>query len=145
MTTHLRRRTEKTLSFSLGLALLILVILQVTLGAVSHRVPAPKREDVRHARFPTLSRKSPVRILHICLGIAITVAGFTQVRLGFREFRMYSDGQTHVPHGVVIVFWVLAALVAVLYLGGWVLEGFKPNNSIPHGKEGVEKVSSTED
>ncbi|KAK4703774.1 hypothetical protein P7C70_g2437, partial [Phenoliferia sp. Uapishka_3] len=121
-----------------GLALLILILIQVVFGALAHRihiVPNP------NARFPTLSGKGPIRLGHIVMGLAILGLGFAQIHLGFDEYPLKSDGGQDVPHGVYIVFYIIIALVAASYLGGWVRE-FLGGNKPEAVSTGVEKVNS---
>ncbi|KAL8292516.1 hypothetical protein RQP46_001128 [Phenoliferia psychrophenolica] len=121
-----------------GLALLILVLLQVLLGSVAHRVKASPSPT---ARFPTLSGKSPVRLVHIVLGIAIIALGFFQIHEGFEEYPLYSTGGESVPMGAYIVYYILIALIAAAYLAGWIKEGLGMN-APAHSGSNVEKVSS---
>ena len=100
-----------------GLALLILVLIQVFLGALAHRTKAAPSAS---SRFPTLSGKSPVRLVHIPLGLVILGLGFYQVHLGFYEYPLYSDGGQQVPHGVFVVYYIIISLVAASYVAGWV-------------------------
>lgn len=125
-----------------GLSIFSLVLVQVGLGAFAHRIPAPNRADLRHSRFPTLFQKHPVRLIHIFLGIVVTVLGFVQIRGGLQEFTMWSDAQYAIPLWAVIVFWVISMLVAVLYIAGWVLEATGRTRSTSQDIEGVEKIAS---
>lgn len=91
----------------------------VTLGAFAHRTtPRPSPGS----RFSTLSGKPLIRLIHIFLGLVISVLGFAQVRTGFGQWEEDSDALTSVPMGVVVVFWVIAGVVAAAYIFGWVKE-----------------------
>jgi hypothetical protein len=102
---------------SVGLGLLILVLAQVTLGALAHRVPSGTPSV--NARLPTLSNKPLVRLVHIIAGIFITGLGLIQVRLGITEYPEFSDGGENVPVGVIVVYWILVAGIVVSYVFGW--------------------------
>lgn len=67
-----------------GLAVFIVIILQVFLGAFAHTrqvQPSPA------GRLPTLSKKSPFRLLHIVLGIFALGLGWVTINEGFQEWR----------------------------------------------------------
>ena len=103
-----------------GLAIFIIVIIQVLLGAVAHKsrlsMPSPT------TRVPTLASKSPIRLVHIVFGLATIALSFYQVHSGFEEWETSSDEQTAVPNAVKIVFWILLGVFAAAYLIGWLLE-----------------------
>lgn len=128
-----------------GAVLFVLVAAQVTLGYFSHRISAPRREDVRHARLPTLYRKSPVRLIHIFLGVFITLLGFAQIRLGLSEFTLTSDGQYAIPTWAIGVFWGIVIAVILLYAVGWWVEarGRRQTSSL-YDNTGIEKLGSND-
>ncbi|KAK4704510.1 hypothetical protein P7C70_g1704, partial [Phenoliferia sp. Uapishka_3] len=109
-----------------GLALLILVLVQVVLGSVAK---ATKSDPNNHSRLPTLSRKSPIRLVHIVVGLATLGLGLAQPWLGFHEYPGNSDGGQSVARGVFIVYYILIALIAFLYLMGWVKEAMGRNRN----------------
>lgn len=103
-----------------GLALLIIVVLQVALGAIAHKSRADR--PAFETRVPTLTSKSPLRLLHIPLGLGIVGLGFFQVNEGFDEWESSSDRSSEVPNSVRIVFWIVLGVVAAAYVIGWLLE-----------------------
>lgn len=128
----------------IGSLVLALVLVQVLLGIFAHRRPlAPLTSSSTPIRFPTLSlSKSPFRLVHILLGIVITALGFTNVRLGIRQWPISSDAATPVPTAVTGVYWALVALWIVAYLAGWVKEGV--SKSLPVGGKSPVSVESNE-
>lgn len=105
----------------LGLTLLILVLVQVTLGALAHRVASPAPSPT--SKLPTLSNKPLIRLIHIVLGITITGLGLIQVRLGMSQYPEKSDGGEGTPVGVIVVYWLLVAAIVISYLYGWASDG----------------------
>lgn len=80
--------------------------------------------------------------MHILLGIVVTALGFTNVRLGIRQWPISSDAATPVPTAVTGVYWALVALWIVAYLAGWVKEGV--SKSLPVGGKSSVSVESNE-
>ena len=107
-----------------GLALLILVLVQVVVGATAHRTKAIPSLT---SRFPTLTGKSPLRFVHIALGLVILCLGLYQVHEGFEEYPANSDGGQAIPGGVYVVYYIIVAIIAVTYVGGWVREALGMN------------------
>ncbi|KAI5478611.1 hypothetical protein MNV49_004753 [Pseudohyphozyma bogoriensis] len=140
--SHTRGKDFDDTHTRLGLALFLLVIVQVAVGTLAHTVHIPTSEI---SRVPSLSGKFTgkglVRIFHIILGITIVVLGFVQVKLGFEEYEEKSDGGHETPMGVKVVFWVLVGVEAFLYVGGWVREGSLGGKSVRENY-GAEKVTS---
>ncbi|KAK4704883.1 hypothetical protein P7C70_g1328, partial [Phenoliferia sp. Uapishka_3] len=102
-----------------GLALFILILCQLLFGVVAHRTSAKPDPNVR---LPTLSEKSPMRIIHIVSGLAILGLGLANVHRGLEEYEEQSDGRETIARGVFIVYFVIVAVIAALYAGGWVNE-----------------------
>ncbi|KAK4704881.1 hypothetical protein P7C70_g1329, partial [Phenoliferia sp. Uapishka_3] len=115
-----------------GLSLLVLVLVQVVFGALAHRTKSEANPD---ARFPTLSGKSPIRLGHMLMGLAILGLGLAQVYLGMEEYPANSDGMETVARGVFIVYYVLVAIISVMYIGGWVKEFFGGNRGASSDNE----------
>lgn len=105
-----------------GLALLLMVIVQVILGSVAHLFMKPVAPSAT-ARFPTLSNKSIIRLSHIALGITISITGFFQTRSGLDEWYTQSDAGTEVPKVVSVLMWIVVVFVSIAYIAGWVMEG----------------------
>ncbi|KAM0749069.1 hypothetical protein T439DRAFT_61032 [Meredithblackwellia eburnea MCA 4105] len=125
----------------LGLSIFIIVLIQVGLGAFAHSTPGTPANST--SRLPTLHRaKSPVRLLHIFIGIAILALGFAQVHLGFDEWQTESDELTRVPKGVRVVYWILVGVTSAAWGLGWTLEARGGNR--PRTPLG-EKVASHSD
>ncbi|KAK4057454.1 hypothetical protein OIO90_001523 [Microbotryomycetes sp. JL221] len=102
-----------------GLALFIIVVIQVVLGFVAHN-----RKFIvdPNAKLPTLSNKGPIRYGHILIGLAVIGLGWYNVHEGFDEWESSSDAQSMVPRAVEIVYWILVGVFGALYVGGWVVE-----------------------
>ncbi|GAA5875775.1 hypothetical protein JCM1840_003513 [Sporobolomyces johnsonii] len=105
----------------LGIALFILyVVVQPGLGYLGHRYAGPS--PITSAR-PAFAQPapSPIRLLHVVLGVVILALGWWQVWSGLNtEWQTGSDRQDEVPLGAKVVFWIVVGSVAVLYLGWWV-------------------------
>ncbi|ORY88319.1 hypothetical protein BCR35DRAFT_289209 [Leucosporidium creatinivorum] len=125
----------------LGLIIFILVMLQILLGAFAHSRPV---QPSPAGRLPTLSKKSPFRLFHIVLGVAILALGWVNVHEGFEQWEKSSDAQTEVPMGAKIVFYILIALFAAAYVAGWVLEAMGSNrpSKTDDGQKHAEKIGS---
>ncbi|KAL8276339.1 hypothetical protein RQP46_011264 [Phenoliferia psychrophenolica] len=123
----------------IGIALLVLILVQVVFGAFAHRTKASPHPS---SRLPTLSGKSPVRLVHIVLGVTILGLGLYQVHEGLEEYPDNSDGGETVPRGVFIVYYILISIIAASYLAGWIKEFLGKNQPAGMEGKGVEKVSS---
>lgn len=117
-------------------------MLQVLLGAFAHSRPVHPSPA---GRLPTLSKKSPFRLLHIFLGIAVLALGWVNVHEGFEEWEKTSDALTSVPMGAKIVFYILIALFAAGYVAGWALEAMGSNkpSKTDDGQRHAEKIVSS--
>ncbi|GAA6035792.1 hypothetical protein JCM8097_005704 [Rhodosporidiobolus ruineniae] len=104
----------------LGLALLLLFLLQPLLGALSHFLsPASPLTSSRPSAV-LAPRLSPLRAIHILLGVVTVALGWTQVASGiYREWPKSSDAQSKVPKGVKVVFWLLVGIGIAAYFGVW--------------------------
>ncbi|KAL8283624.1 hypothetical protein RQP46_005419 [Phenoliferia psychrophenolica] len=131
----------KTAVGSVGLALLVLVLVQLALGALAHWTKASPRKN---ARVPTLSGKHPYRLGHIFLGIAIFALGLFEVHEGVDEYSRRSDGAESVPLGVFIVYYILIGLIAACYVSGWMMEGLGWNRPKSAGSLRRESIPMTE-
>ncbi|KAL8276340.1 hypothetical protein RQP46_011265 [Phenoliferia psychrophenolica] len=124
----------------IGIVLLVLILVQVGVGAFAHRTKSTPHPS---SRLPTLSGKSPVRLVHIVLGLSILGLGLYQIYSGFDEFSGNSDGGDVVPHGVYILYYVLVTIIAVSYVAGWVKEFVGWNKAGETEDRGLEKVPSS--
>lgn len=114
----------------LGLAAFVLVVVQAVGGYLAHysRRPTPgfdakilsSHEHLVSHGFPTA--RSPIRYLHIVLGILVLTTLYVQVYTGFNEWETTSDAGTVVPNSIKAIYWVLLGLAIAGYIGGWVLE-----------------------
>lgn len=104
----------------LGLALLLLVLLQALLGLAAHFT---KTSSLPHPR-PTISRAtSPVRLLHVLTGVTIAALGFAQLHTGIPLWNKYiARSIVHLPGWLYGLLWAVAGVEIALYLGGWVAE-----------------------
>ncbi|BGP39353.1 hypothetical protein JCM10449v2_003291 [Rhodotorula kratochvilovae] len=117
----------------LGLALLILVVLQALLGYGAHLTRPTPLTSSRPSLRPHASSSAPARtrtrgvprLAHILLGLTLVALGWAQVASGlYREWPRYVSGtglDGLVPRWVTIVFWVLVGVWIVTYLGTWVV------------------------
>ncbi|KAJ7144810.1 hypothetical protein C8R43DRAFT_565250 [Mycena crocata] len=105
----------------LGLAIILLFLLQFILGVVSHYTHSEGL--VQRGAFPTLTTpKSPLRHLHVVLGIVMTGLLYAGVKTGMDEWDAVSDMHTLVPKGIVVAYWVIFGLEVAAYFFGWALE-----------------------
>ncbi|GAA6058663.1 hypothetical protein JCM10212_004074 [Sporobolomyces blumeae] len=120
-----------------GIALLILFVVQPALGLWSHRTPAGSK--LTSAR-PSFSRPFPsvVRIVHIVLGIVLVGVGYWQVNSGFDAWQSSSDRQDSVPLAVKVVFWILLVIAVVLYVAGWAIGCVKSRKEQKENKTAVQ-------
>ncbi|GAA6007570.1 hypothetical protein JCM10207_006390 [Rhodosporidiobolus poonsookiae] len=103
----------------LGLALFLLFLVQPVLGLLGHAYSKPAPLTSAH---PSLTRPlpSPVRALHVLLGVTIVTLGYTQIASGINvEWTRGSDARGEVPGAVRVVFWVLVGLEIAAYIAGW--------------------------
>lgn len=126
------------LSCRLGLALLILVVLQSLLGVFSHKTKSAATATTSGSSSPstfippsssltpmsplwlrpTITRhSSPFRLAHIVVGLLTALLGMYQVKTGIHKWR-----QSTLPSGVKAGFWVIVAVEGAAYLGGWAWE-----------------------
>lgn len=125
-----------------GLALLILVLVQSIYGYTVHFTRLPSPQSSHSSLFPTLaSGKSPLRYYHVLIGIGILVLGWVQVgALGFDE---WNDAETtEVPTAVIAIFWILVGLTVAVWLVGWGFEAFKARRRQRRGDDGSTSSSS---
>ncbi|KAJ7439996.1 hypothetical protein FB451DRAFT_1106906 [Mycena latifolia] len=123
----------------LGLAIIVLFLLQFFLGIVAHYTHS-ERPGSSDSAFPTLTTpKSPLRHLHVIFGIVMTALLYAGVKTGMDEWDMVSDMETLVPQGIVVTYWVLFGLAVAAYLFGWVLEPIRAS-----GRQSSIDVGSTE-
>jgi len=98
-----------------GLALLILYLLQVFLGAFIHWIKIPKR-------FSHLGGRRPQNFLHVTIGLAILILATWQTHYGLYTEWALITGNIHPVSNGCKHFW-LAILVVMwsVYLGGYLL------------------------
>ncbi|BGP39350.1 hypothetical protein JCM10449v2_003288 [Rhodotorula kratochvilovae] len=130
--THEARGAFSDFHRRLGLALLILVLLQTILGYGAHLTrPTPltaSRPSLRPpsgAPPPAHTRTHGVpRLAHVLLGLTLVALGWAQVASGlYREWPRYVSGaglDGPVPREVKVVFWVLVGVWIAVYLAAWV-------------------------
>ncbi|KAF7292044.1 Cytochrome b561 domain-containing protein [Mycena indigotica] len=108
----------------LGLAILILFLLQYLLGIAAHYThSAGPAGAQKGAAFPTLSTpKHALRHLHVFCGVAMTALLYAGVKTGMDEWDTVSDMGTRVPSGIVVVYWLFFGIEVAAYLFGWVME-----------------------
>ncbi|KAJ7052287.1 hypothetical protein C8F01DRAFT_1171586 [Mycena amicta] len=108
----------------LGLAILILFLLQFFLGIAAHYShSAGPAGAQKGAAFPTLTTpKHILRHVHVVCGVVMTALLYAGVKTGMDEWDMVSDMGTRVPEGIVVVYWLLFGIEVAVYLFGWVLE-----------------------
>jgi cytochrome b561 len=105
----------------LGLSVLILFLVQFTLGVVAHYTHSAAHG--KDSVFPTLmTPKSPLRHIHVVFGIIITALLYAGVKTGMDEWDNVADNATLVPKGIRVAYWVLFGLAVVAYFFGWILE-----------------------
>ncbi|BGP31420.1 Deoxycytidine monophosphate (dCMP) deaminase [Rhodotorula toruloides] len=122
---------------SLGLALLVLFLVQPLLGLAGHfwARPSPLTSAAPSWGLP---RPNPIRILHILLGLTIVGLGYTQVINGmYIEWPNKSEAATETPLAVKVIFWILFALFIVAYAGTWIVQAIRGR-----GREGRASLSS---
>mmetsp|Transcript_6002 Transcript_6002/g.10092 ORF Transcript_6002/g.10092 Transcript_6002/m.10092 type:complete len:775 (-) Transcript_6002:103-2427(-) len=97
----------------MGLAMFLLVIIQVVDGAIRPPTPAPGSEDEK-----TLSRKT-WEIGHRIGGVALLACGFWQMDSGIKLYAMKFNGVgSSQEKGVIIGYWVwIGFVVAMLVIG----------------------------
>jgi len=96
----------------IGVSLFIMFIAQLLLGLTSHFVGPP--------RISLLLHRSPQRILHILLGLAIFALAFYQVHYGYTiEWPFYIG--SIVPSSVPAAWKALVIIWPVLYVLGYAL------------------------
>ncbi|CAD6587866.1 MAG: hypothetical protein CYPHOPRED_004159 [Cyphobasidiales sp. Tagirdzhanova-0007] len=90
---------------TIGLIILIVLVVQVVLGAYNH-----------HKYSPDRTKKPWRNIAHIILGIGLTALGFAQVRLGMPLYSTrYGD---NTPRGVVVIYGLLVGVISLALLFG---------------------------
>ncbi|TNY20468.1 hypothetical protein DMC30DRAFT_439181 [Rhodotorula diobovata] len=113
----------------LGLALLILVLVQALLGLGAHFTRPTRLTSSRPSlRAPVTAppAKPPrtfgvPRIVHVLLGLVTLALGWTQVANGlYVEWDENLSAVGNVPLAVKVVFWVLIGLWVASYLAAWV-------------------------
>ncbi|GAA5938290.1 cytochrome and DOMON domain-containing protein [Sporobolomyces koalae] len=104
----------------LGIILLALFVVQPLLGIVAHLTKGGAPLTSAHPSF-TRPMPSPVRLVHIVVGLAITGLAYWQVASGFDEWQAQSDRQTATPTAVKAVFWALLGVAVALYVVGWIV------------------------
>jgi len=97
---HLSDTHKKT-----GVALFILLVLQIVLGAVIHHLFNPNR-----------TRRPSRNWAHVVLGITIIILGVVQVRLGMGEYYRWFGRDT--PKVVICVYWIVVSFGIAGYLFG---------------------------
>lgn len=120
----------------IGLAIMILFLLQFFLGVVAHYT-----HSEGPGKYTLTTPKSPIRHLHVVFGIIITALLYAGVKTGMDEWDMVSDMGTLVPKGIVVTYWVLFGLAVAAYLFGWILEPIRANsreNSVADSQEKME-------
>ncbi|GAA5945870.1 hypothetical protein JCM1841_004230 [Sporobolomyces salmonicolor] len=111
--THVRGRHFSNAHAVLGLVIFLILTIQIMLGLGAHKTPATRKADPNgpprpsdaSSAFESLRGKSYVRILHIAVGLGVTITGWAQIRLGLEEWMTYSDSGHEVPTVVIILFW----------------------------------------
>lgn len=124
-----RLTSSSSLVRRLGLALLILVLVQALLGLGAHFTRPTRLTSSRPSlRAPVTAPpvKPPrtfgvPRIVHILLGLVTLALGWTQVANGlYVEWDENLSAVGEVPLAVKVVFWVLIGLWVASYLAAWV-------------------------
>ncbi|KAJ7146450.1 hypothetical protein C8R44DRAFT_864218 [Mycena epipterygia] len=131
---------KKDAHHDLGLAIIVLFLLQFFLGVVAHftHSAGPGTKD---SAFPTLTTpKSPLRHLHVVFGIVMTALLYAGVKTGMDEWDMVSDMGTLVPKGIVVTYWVIFGLEVAAYVFGWVLEPIRGGRQVSIDLGSSEKV-----
>ncbi|KAJ6601063.1 hypothetical protein DFH09DRAFT_1126669 [Mycena vulgaris] len=122
----------------LGLAIIVVFLLQFLLGVGAHFTHSAGHGSTDSA-FPTLATpKSPLRHLHVILGIIMTALLYAGVKTGMDEWDMVADMKTLVPKGIVVTYWVLFGLAVAAYFFGWILEPIRASGR----KDSIEVGSS---
>ncbi|GAA5867333.1 hypothetical protein JCM1840_005032, partial [Sporobolomyces johnsonii] len=111
--THVRARHFSNAHAVLGLIIFLILTVQIALGLGAHKTPASRKEDPNgppkpsdaSSAFESLRGKSYLRILHIAVGLGVTITGWAQIRLGLEEWMTYSDSGHEVPTVVIVLFW----------------------------------------
>ncbi|KAJ7603622.1 hypothetical protein DFH06DRAFT_330962 [Mycena polygramma] len=107
----------------LGLAVLVLFLLQFVVGVGAHYTHSAGYGYSKGSAFPTLTTpKNPLRHVHVVFGIGMTALLYAGVKTGMDEWNKVADNATPVPMGIVIAYWVLFGLAVGAYLFGWILE-----------------------
>ncbi|KAJ7810525.1 hypothetical protein B0H14DRAFT_2863511, partial [Mycena olivaceomarginata] len=105
----------------LGLAILVLFLLQFVFGVVAHYTHSAGHS--KGSAFPTLTTpKNPLRHVHVVFGIVMTALLYAGVETGMDEWDKAADSGTRVPKGIRTAYWVLFGLAVAAYLLGWILE-----------------------
>ncbi|KAJ6457369.1 hypothetical protein C8R45DRAFT_943314 [Mycena sanguinolenta] len=113
----------------LGLAILILFLVQFALGVIAHYTHSAGH--TKGAAFPTLTTpKNPLRHVHVVFGVVITALLYAGVKTGMDEWDRVADNATLVPKGVRVAYWVLFGLAVGAYLLGWILEPIRGGSQL---------------
>jgi len=88
-----------------GVAVFVLLNVQIFLGALIHHLYDPNRV------------RRPIRNwCHVILGITVAILGAIQVRLGMGEYSRLFARET--PKAVIVVYWIVIGLTALAYIIG---------------------------
>ncbi|CAO1625685.1 unnamed protein product [Parajaminaea phylloscopi] len=115
----------------LGLGIFVLILLQVVMGFVAHRMRGPqsdrsaegqhsaaekaKAQDAKLRMQP--ARRHWLRWLHIFVGILLTVMLYAQTWQGLHvEWHSMSDSGSYTPAAVEVIFWILVGVPVAAYV-----------------------------
>ncbi|KAJ7207613.1 hypothetical protein GGX14DRAFT_635714 [Mycena pura] len=125
----------------LGLAVLVLFLLQFVLGIGAHYTHSASPAHAKDPAFPTMTTpKSALRHLHVVCGVVMTALLYAGVKTGMDEWDMVSDMGTLVPQPVVVLYWVIFGFEVAAYFFGWVMEPIRASRSRPSSIDEREKV-----
>lgn len=125
----------------LGLAVLVLFLLQFVLGIGAHYTHSAGPAHAKDPAFPTMTTpKSALRHLHVVCGVVMTALLYAGVKTGMDEWDMVSDMGTLVPQAVVVLYWVIFGLEVAAYFFGWVMEPIRASRSRPSSIDEREKI-----
>ncbi|GAA5855551.1 hypothetical protein JCM9279_005117 [Rhodotorula babjevae] len=135
----------------LGLALLILVLVQALLGLAAHftrHTPlTSSRPSLRPPVTATLTKPrgrtfGVPRLVHVFLGIVTIALGWVQVGNGIMvEWDANLPGAGTVPRGVKIAFWVVLGLWIASYVVAWVVGAVSKRAARARGSDSGESLA----
>ena len=97
-----------------GLALFIMVLIQIVLGTIAHFFKHRSLEK------GSVGGRSPLRLLHVIMGLAIVALGWVTVYEGiWVEWPLFTSGPAN--KGYKIGYAVIVGVASALYLGGLIL------------------------